>query len=57
MQPSLREFYFDDSTEFEVEVIDTWNMMIEKRGIFQGKFQIELPGKPFIAVRLKRKGK
>ena len=54
MQPSLREFYLDDSTEFEVEVIDTWNMTIEKQGVFHGKFRVELPGRPYMAVRLKR---
>ena len=54
MQPSLREFHFDDSTEFEVEVIDTWNMTIKKQGIFHGRFQIELPGRPYMAIRLKR---
>ena len=54
MQPSLREFHIDDSTAFEAEVIDTWNMTVEKRGIFRGKFQIGLPGRPYMAVRLKR---
>ena len=53
MQPLSREFYFDDETEFEIEVIDTWNMTIEKQGIKKGKFSVQMPGRPYIAVRLK----
>ena len=56
MQPSFREFHLDDSTEFEVEVIDTWNMTIEKQGTVCGKFRVELPGRPYMAVRLWRTG-
>lgn len=54
MQPSLREFYIDDTTEFEAEVIDTWNMTITPAGTHHGKFCLELPGQPYIAVRLRR---
>lgn len=35
MRPSFREYHIDDETEFEVEVIDTWNMTIEKKGILK----------------------
>ena len=54
MRPSFREFYLDDETMFDVEVIDTWNMTIEKRGTFKGKFKVELPGREYMAVRLQR---
>ena len=56
MQPSLREFHIDDTAKFEVEVLDTWNMTVEKRGVFSGKFRVELPGRPYMAVRLERVG-
>lgn len=52
MQPSFREFYFDDDTAYHVEVIDTWNMTIEDQGVRKGKFQVELPGRQFMAVRV-----
>ena len=52
---SFKEYHFDDETEFEAEVIDTWNMTIEKRGVFKGKFKVELPGQEYMAVRLKKK--
>lgn len=56
MQPSFREFYFDDSTEYEVEVIDTWDMTIKRAGVYHGKFKIVLPGKQFMAIRIRKVG-
>lgn len=53
--PAFKEFYFDDTTEFRVEVIDTWNMTIEDRGTAKGKFRVELPGREYMAVRLTQK--
>ncbi|HHV13712.1 MAG TPA: DUF5605 domain-containing protein [Clostridiales bacterium] len=53
-RPSFREFYYDDSSEFEIEVIDTWDMKIERKGIFKGRFRIELPGKEYMAIRAKK---
>ncbi len=53
MRPSFREYYFDDDTEYEVEVIDTWNMTVENKGKFKGKFKIELPGREYMAVRIR----
>lgn len=54
MRPSFREFYYDDESEFEAEVIDTWDMTIEKKGTFKGKFRIELPGKEYMAIRIRK---
>ena len=54
MRPSFREYYFDDETQFRVKVIDTWNMTVEDRGVFKGKFKVELPGKPYMAIQIKK---
>ena len=54
MRPSFREYYFDDESKFQVNVIDTWNMTIEDRGVFSGKFRVELPGREYMAVQMKR---
>lgn len=54
MRPSFREFYLDDETEYTVEVIDTWNMTIEQRGTHKGKFRVKLPGRPYMAIRLRK---
>ena len=51
-RPSFRKYHIDDTTEFVVEVIDTWEMTIENRGTFSGDFTIELPAKEYMAVRL-----
>ncbi len=53
-RPSFRYFELDQNSVFEAEVIDTWNMTIENMGRFQGRFKIELPGREYIAVRLRR---
>lgn len=55
MQPSFREFYFDETTEYEAEVIDTWNMTIQKAGTYKGKFTVQLPGRQYMAIRLYKK--
>lgn len=54
-RPSFRDFYYDDVTEFEVDVIDTWEMKIESRGTCKGKFRIELPGREYMAIRVIKK--
>lgn len=54
MRPSFREFHFDEETRYRVEVIDTWNMTIEDRGVCHGKFRVNLPGRQFMAVRMKK---
>lgn len=54
MRPSFREFYFDDETEFRVKVIDTWDMTVKDEGVRKGKFRVALPGKPYMAVQIKK---
>ena len=53
-RPSFRDYYLNDVTEYEVEVIDTWEMTIEKIGTFKGKFRVPLPGKEYMAVRIRK---
>ena len=55
MRPSFRSFYFNDDSEYHVEVIDTWGMSIEDRGIHRGSFRVELPGREYMAIRIQRK--
>lgn len=51
-RPSFRDFYFDEETLFEVEVIDTWQMTIERIGRFKGKFRVNLPSRSYMAIRM-----
>ena len=52
MRPSFRDFCFDDTTEYHVEVIDTWDMTVKDIGVFKGHFRIPLPGKQYMSIRL-----
>ena len=54
LRPLYRDLYFDDETEYEVDVIDTWNMEIKPQGVFKGKFRIVVGGKPYMALRVRR---
>ena len=51
-RPSFKEFEFEEGKKYKVEVIDTWEMTIEDRGEFTGKFRIELPSKEYMALRI-----
>ena len=52
MRPSFRDYFIDDDTPFEARVIDTWNMTVENRGVFRGRFRLSLPARPYMAVQL-----
>lgn len=54
-QPAELYYHFSQEESFAVEVIDTWNMTIEKKGVFTGTFKIEMPEKMYMAVRLIKK--
>lgn len=53
-RPSFRDYYFDENTQFDVDVIDTWDMKIHPMGRVKGKFRVELPGREYIAVRIRK---
>lgn len=52
--PAFKRFHFDDLHEYEVDVIDTWDMTILNVGIFKGKFEIKLPSKVYMAIRIRK---
>ena len=52
MRPSFRDFFLDDDTPYRAEVIDTWNMTVADAGVHKGRFRVELPARPYMAVRL-----
>lgn len=54
-QPARWTIDLPVENSYQVEIIDTWNMSIRLiRGTFQGKFEIDLPGKPYMALRVQR---
>jgi len=56
LRPAFKEYHFDDITRYRLSVIDTWNMTVEDRGVVSGNFLVELPGRPYMAVRLVKCG-
>ena len=52
-RPSFRDFCFDEDTWFDVDVIDTWNMTVTEAGAHKGRFRIALPGREYMAVRIR----
>ena len=51
-RPCRRPFHMPEGQEFDVEVIDTWNMTITPAGRHSGEFTIDMPSRPYMAVRL-----
>ncbi|WAH98534.1 DUF5605 domain-containing protein [Arthrobacter sp. MMS18-M83] len=53
-QPTYRRFVMPPGIRFQIDIIDTWNMTVETLpDTFEGRFRIELPGRQYIAVRLR----
>lgn len=55
LQPSQGVVQFDQDTLFQVQLIDTWNMTIREMGVHSGWIKIDMPGRPYMALRLIRK--
>ena len=53
-RPSFRWYRIDDENRYSVEVIDTWNMTVTKLGEFKGRFRVDLPGREYMAVRVRK---
>lgn len=53
-RPSFRKYKMSAKYRYHVEVIDTWQMTIEYLGVFHDEFKIDLPGREYMAVRMKK---
>jgi hypothetical protein len=53
-QPRTRRFDLGEGETYRYEVIDTWAMTITDAGTHEGPHDVELPGRPYMAVRLTR---
>ena len=52
-QPRFREFKMKADIRYTVELLDTWNMTVEKlSGSYEGDFRIDLPGRTYMALRM-----
>ncbi|WP_240415282.1 DUF5605 domain-containing protein [Paenibacillus periandrae] len=53
-QPRYRQFTMKPGIRYQVDVIDTWEMKVEEQeGIYEGVFKITMPGKQYMAVRMR----
>jgi len=56
-EPTKWKIELHDYIEFKVELIDTWEMTIRKlEGIYSGSTEIQMPGKPYQALRITKLG-
>ncbi|WP_339319512.1 DUF5605 domain-containing protein [Paenibacillus sp. FSL R10-2734] len=54
-RPALRPVQLPEGNEYEAEIINTWSMTIERiEGRFTGDCTIQLPSKPYLALRIRR---
>ena len=54
-QPAFRDLDLPDGHKYTVEIIDPWEMTITPlEGAFEGQCRIELPGRPYLAARIRR---
>lgn len=53
-RPYRRLFSFPPNQRYHAQVIDTWDMTIQDAGIHSGDFEIKLPRKPWMLIRLVR---
>ncbi len=53
-QPTYRPVILPDDADYEVEVIDTWNMTITSLGVMRGYHQVEMPGRQYMALRIRK---
>ncbi|MBR3272495.1 MAG: DUF5060 domain-containing protein [Clostridia bacterium] len=53
-QPRYRMLVLPGDGDYEVEIIDTWNMTVTPVGLRHGATRIELPGNQYMAIRLRR---
>lgn len=53
-RPRFRNVFLPEG-EFHVDILDTWNMTVETMpGTYTGTVRVDLPGRQFMAVRLRR---
>jgi hypothetical protein len=54
-QPAEYEFDVPPGVRYRADLIDPWAMTITPMpGVHEGKFTLKLPGKPYLAVRLRK---
>ena len=54
-QPAYQVLELPEGRQYTIDIIDTWEMTVTAAaGVYAGNCRVELPGKPYIALRIKR---
>lgn len=53
-QPTYRPVMLPEDADYEVDVIDTWDMTITPLGRMRGFNRVEMPGKQYMALRIRK---
>lgn len=53
-QPASRPLFLSEDAEYEVDVIDTWNMTVTPVGRKRGMCAVDLPGNQYMAIRIQK---
>jgi hypothetical protein len=54
-QPAYKDIILPETVTYVIDVIDTWEMTITRLdGTFSGKCRVNLPAKPYIALRIRK---
>lgn len=53
-RPTYRQLVLPEDADYEVDVIDTWNMTVTSLGKMRGVNKIEMPGKQYMAIRVRK---
>ncbi len=52
-QPRFKVYRMKEGLRYNIDVIDTWGMTVTRLdGEYEGTFRVELPARPYIAVRM-----
>lgn len=51
-RPGFLQYELTPGRKYHVELIDTWNMTIEDRGICEHKFTVQMPSRLYMAIRM-----
>lgn len=54
-QPAYKDLSLPEGNKYKIEVIDAWEMTITPlEGVFEGNCRVPLPGKQYIALRIRK---
>ena len=50
----IRKVFAFGDEEYQIDVIDTWNMTVQDKGVHTGTVMIDLPQREYMAIRWRK---